>query len=146
MSRDQSDEMINQHLLSRSISGVSLNFTAFVELEIPGWHTLVDLWHHNVTWYPIFISLDGRIDVWLNIFAFYWTRERQDSKCLINTAQKTKFSIKDFFSKFDQIRSILRIWSHLLMKSLMENFHFCSVKTRSRFTITFKDSAKSTKM
>ena len=31
-----------------------------------------------------------------------------------------KFSIKDFFSKCDQIRSFLRIWSHLLKKSLME--------------------------
>ena len=34
-----------------------------------------------------------------------------------NTAQKLKFSIKDFFSKCDQIRSFLRIWSHLLRKS-----------------------------
>ena len=32
-----------------------------------------------------------------------------------------KFSIKDFFSKCDQIRSFLRIWSHLLKKSVMEN-------------------------
>ena len=37
-------------------------------------------------------------------------------------AQKKKFSIKDFFSKCDQIRRKLRIWSHLLWKSLMENF------------------------
>ena len=29
-----------------------------------------------------------------------------------------KFSIKDFFSKCDQIRRNLRIWSHLLKKSL----------------------------
>ena len=43
------------------------------------------------------------------------------------TAQKMKFSIKDFFSKFDQIRGKLRIWSHLLKKSFMENFSF-SVK------------------
>ena len=35
-----------------------------------------------------------------------------------------KFSIKDFFSKCDQIRRKLRIWSHLLKKSLMENFIF----------------------
>ena len=34
-----------------------------------------------------------------------------------------KFSIKDFFSKCDQI------WSHLLKKSLMENFIFCAVST-----------------
>ena len=35
-----------------------------------------------------------------------------------------KFSIKEFFSQFDQIRRKLRIWSHLLKKSLMENFIF----------------------
>ena len=37
---------------------------------------------------------------------------------------KTKFSIKDFFSKCDHVRSFLRIWSHLLKKSLTENFFF----------------------
>ena len=41
------------------------------------------------------------------------------------TAQKMKFSIKDFLSKCDEIRRKLRIWSHLLKKSLMENFIFC---------------------
>ena len=30
------------------------------------------------------------------------------------------FSIKDLFSKCDQNRSFLRIWSHLLKKSLTE--------------------------
>ena len=39
-----------------------------------------------------------------------------------------KFSIKDFSSTCDQILSFLRIWSHLLEKSLMENFIFCAVK------------------
>ena len=43
------------------------------------------------------------------------------------TAQKMKFSIKDFLSKCDQIRSFLWIWSRLLKKSLMENFIFCVV-------------------
>ena len=43
------------------------------------------------------------------------------------TAQKMKFSIKDFFSKCDQIRRKLRIWSRLQKKSLMENFIFCAV-------------------
>ena len=39
-----------------------------------------------------------------------------------------KFSIKDFFSKCDQIHSFLRIGSHLLKKFLMEHFIFlCSV-------------------
>ena len=40
------------------------------------------------------------------------------------TAQKVKFFIKDIFSKCDQIHSFLWIWSHLLKKSLMENFIF----------------------
>ena len=34
-----------------------------------------------------------------------------------------KFSIKCFFSKCDQIHRSLRIWSHLLKKSLMGNLH-----------------------
>ena len=52
------------------------------------------------------------------------------SKLLVllnNTAQNMKFSIKDFFSKCDQNRRKLRIWSHLLKKSVMENFIFCAV-------------------
>ena len=46
-------------------------------------------------------------------------------------AQEMKFSIKDFSSKCDQIRSFLRIWSYLLEKSLMENFIFCAVHLKS---------------
>ena len=38
-----------------------------------------------------------------------------------------KFSIKNFFSKCDQIRSSLQIWSHLLKKFLIANFIFCAV-------------------
>ena len=51
------------------------------------------------------------------------------------TAQKNKFSIKDFFSKCDQIRRKLRIWSRLLKKSLMENFIFLW----SEYTIKIDD-------
>ena len=46
--------------------------------------------------------------------------------------KKMKFSIKDFLSQCDQIHRKLRIWSHLLKKSLMENFIFCAVDVRSR--------------
>ena len=43
----------------------------------------------------------------------------------ISTGQKMKFSIiKDFFSKCDQIRSFLKIWSHLLKEYLLKNFFF----------------------
>ena len=48
-----------------------------------------------------------------------------------DTAQKMKFSIKDFFSKCDQIRRKLRVWSHLLKIFLMENFIFCEVRVAS---------------
>ena len=47
---------------------------------------------------------------------------RYSKKCTkkqVRTAQKMKFSIKDFFSNCDQIRRKLQTWSHLLKKSLM---------------------------
>ena len=46
----------------------------------------------------------------------------------LHKKQKMKFSIKVFFSKCDQIRGFLRIWSYLLKKSLTENFIFRAVK------------------
>ena len=49
----------------------------------------------------------------------------KDASTLI--AQIMTFSIRDFFSKCDQIRRKIRNWSHLLKKSLMENFIFCAV-------------------
>ena len=49
---------------------------------------------------------------------------------IIGTAQKMRFSIKDFFSKWDQIHRKLRICSHLLKKSLVENlFVQCGCST-----------------
>ena len=41
--------------------------------------------------------------------------------------KKLKFSIKDFFSKCDQIRRKLWKLSYLPKKSFMENFIFCEV-------------------
>ena len=46
-----------------------------------------------------------------------------------------KFSIMDFSSICYQIRSFLRIWSHLLKKSLTENFILCAVSTMRRAKI-----------
>ena len=43
----------------------------------------------------------------------------------INTEQNVKFSIKDFFSKYNQIHRKQWIWSHLLKKSgKTEKLHF----------------------
>ena len=39
----------------------------------------------------------------------------------------------DFFSKCDQIRSFLRIWSHLVKKSLMEDLIFCAVYVKNLY-------------
>ena len=51
-----------------------------------------------------------------------------ESSAIMNvTARKMKFPIKYFFSKCDQIRKNLPIWSNLPKKSLMENFIFCAV-------------------
>ena len=41
-------------------------------------------------------------------------------------AREMKLFIEDFFSKSDQFRRKLLIWSHLLKKSLMENLIFCA--------------------
>ena len=59
----------------------------------------------------------------------FWVRYQMDTISIISmiTAQKMKFSITDFFSKCDQIRTFLQNWLHLLKKSLMENFIFCAV-------------------
>ena len=46
--------------------------------------------------------------------------------------KKIKFSMKDFFSKYDQNHGKLRIWSHLLKKSLIENFVVCTVSLAGR--------------
>ena len=67
-----------------------------------------------------------------------------------HTAQKMKFSIKDFFTKSDQIRRKLQIRSHLLKKSLMENFTFFAVvslifaylKNQELYELTLKTKKK----
>ena len=48
----------------------------------------------------------------------------QTASVVFNTTQKGKLSIKDFFCKYDLIRSFLQICLHLLKKSLMGNFIF----------------------
>ena len=49
-----------------------------------------------------------------------------------------KFPIKDFFRKCDQIRSFVRIWSHLLKNFLME-------KKKQGFTL-FAENSNSEKV
>ena len=53
-----------------------------------------------------------------------------------------KFSIKNIFSKCDQIRRKLWIWLHLLKQSLMQNFIFCAVIYLGRKFLNFKKEKK----
>ena len=69
---------------------------------------------------------------------------------LMSTAQKMKFSIENFFSKCDPIRSFLWIWSHLMKKSLInEKLHFCALKLMGRTYLPWKpwhDSTRNLKL
>ena len=84
---------------------------------------------------------------WLLFQQFFWTEKQlftKDLKKSLNISKtcmqeslleyillmlinKMKFSFKDIFRKFDQIRIKLRVLYHLLKESLMENFIFCVV-------------------
>ena len=66
--------------------------------------------------------------IWIKHAIIRLLREKED--CDREHCTKTELSIKDFFSKCDQIRGFLRIWSHLLKKSLMENFSFYVVEVK----------------
>ena len=70
----------------------------------------------------------GVTTTWLHFLpVFYQSKRTEAHKVKTNTVQKMKPSIKDFFSKCDQIHKKLQIWSDLLKNSLMENFIFlCS--------------------
>ena len=39
-----------------------------------------------------------------------------------------KFSVRDFFSKYDQILKKLQMWPHLMKKSIMKILIFCEMK------------------
>ena len=72
----------------------------------------------NASWRSLSIIL-GKLTFF--ILSVLHRHSSDGSNCIVNvTAQKMKFSITDFFSKCDQIRSFLK-------KSVMENFIFCAV-------------------
>ena len=56
------------------------------------------------------------------------------SQILLLHCSKMKFSVTGFFSKCDQIRCFLRIWSYLPKKFLTENFLFCAVLETMRIS------------
>ena len=65
----------------------------------------------------------------------------------IHTAQKMKFSIKDFFIHCGRIRSKRCIRSSFMKKSFMENFVFCAVSVNyGSSVITGKVNSRQHKM
>ena len=52
------------------------------------------------------------------ISLIFWKPTKTSAEFTLH--KKMKFSIKDFFSKWGQIRGFLRIWSHLPKKYLIE--------------------------
>ena len=63
-----------------------------------------------------------------------WQKQRNGR---VTLHKKQSFSIK-----CDQIHSFLRIWSHLLKKSLMANFIFLCNVTTSKFKVLLKSAIK----
>ena len=64
--------------------------------------------------------------IWISFLAIIIGSDHNFTIKCTDAAWKMKFSIKNLFSKCDQIRSFLRIWSHLQKKSLVKNI-FCVV-------------------
>ena len=105
--------VFNQIMLKKSAKN------NFVFLYNPDWSILVfQLSYSCVVLLPWSQHLNQ-----IKIKTFIW--------CPRHHCTKMKFSIKDCFSKCDQICSCHRSWSHLLKKSLMENFVFCSMYAHS---------------
>ena len=100
-------------------------------------HNIYEVLVHSIQPFPylslLIVKITGVSIIFLlvrlltlnNFWATFRNKRRQTWR--ETTTQKMKFSIKDFFSKYDQIRCFLRIWSYLRRKSLMENFIFCAV-------------------
>ena len=88
-----------------------------------------------------FITLTFSLNYILYMFILilcYFIVDIEDSIPAWITAQERIFHKvfhKGFFSKYYQISSLLRIWSHLLKKSLMEDFIFCALNRKGMTTI-----------
>ena len=105
-----------------------------------GYLTDSHLWYWWPYWQPFMILITLLTAIFI-VVAYHYLKWRSPKinrnkaefyqftalPCMDLNAQKMKFSIKDFISICDQIHRKLRIWSHLLKKSLMKNFIFCTV-------------------
>ena len=82
-----------------------------------------------ITWHLLPATNKPSVCCFAYIFKISATQVLSPWACAIfSTTRNIKFSIKDFFSKCEQICNFRRIWSHLLKEYFTENFIFlCSV-------------------
>ena len=113
----------------------------------------------NKTYTHIYVNINIYLHTYVFVFT-YWSlifthalsEKRATNVNHIKIFIMMKFSIKDYFSKCDQIHSFLQIWSHLLKKSLMEGVHFlysdCELKKKhfSRSHLNMQQSFKKQKI
>ena len=109
-------------IFCRNISSLMIQkcFTLWLKLKSFSYCFFLDFFYLFSVISSTFVKQTGDIFQVITICFIY--TNLQNSCYFSSTAQETKFSIKDFFSKCDQIRSLLLIWSYLLKKSLMKNF------------------------
>ena len=69
--------------------------------------------------------------------AFFHCTKKWSFPLRISTVNVTTSTV---YSKYDQIRSFLRICSHLLKKSLIENFIFCVVPSKVRLVSNLENA------
>ena len=120
-------------------------FTSIVNISITcfyRWKWMQPLYHQ--IWNKTFLLYIFELIIWflrghLRSNTNYLTPTKFTQTAYAISSHCAKFSIKDFFSKYDQIHSFLQIWSHLLKKSLMENFIFYAVSYPSfrNFSVPF---------
>ena len=131
--------LTNEIYFSKIISQLEFDHGLFTKLPILFLAHEFTLKGSIATW-RLFIT--RRFSCELNSSRTYFLRNIS-CRCNFNptrnrsyTARKIKFSIKDFFSIFGQIRRKLWIWSYLLKKSLMQNLIFFAVLVRTVLTVS----------
>ena len=106
-----------------SVTSCAFAFVYCWRLSIP---SIIPISSMNLSKFNPYISVDNNVRLCLQRLYILPSGNFLIDPMAIVSASLMKFSIRDFFSKCEQIRRNLRIWSHLLKKSSMENFIFCA--------------------
>ena len=118
--------MITQHSLSVNFTRCKVLVERLLKVSLNLFWNTWNVWRISIRVLGVAINRNGGCFLYssrmLFFQIFYLIFILFSHHCL-----KMKFPVKNFFGKCYQIRSFLRFWSHLLRKSLTENFIFCVV-------------------